>query len=80
MSTIRLPPEARLEQHEALGVGADLPDGRRARSQWERPQGGQCCVAGFGRHDCDDPALARDVQRVDAENLARAHDLGAERQ
>ena len=72
--------ETRVEEDEALGLGAHLADDRRLGAERVRPQRGERVVGGLGGDDGDELALVRDVERVDAEDLAGADDRGPERQ
>ena len=77
MSTTREPPKRVSRSDEALGLGAYLADDRRLGAERVRAENGERLVRGLCRDDGDQLALVRDVERVDAEDLAGADDRRA---
>jgi hypothetical protein len=68
--------EGRAAQHPALGLVPDLADDRRVGSSGMRTQRLERHVGVLGCDERDQLALVGDVQRVDAQDLAGADDLG----
>ena len=81
MSTMRVPPNAVTQHDDARRLGADLADRapRRAPSGMGA-QRGERGVGFVGGDDRDELALVGDVERVDAEQLARAGHRRPDRQ
>ena len=75
MSTIRLPPNEVRSATMPCGSGTISPTTVASAPCGCWSQGGDCRVGFIGRDDRDELALVRDVQRVDAEHVARAEDL-----
>src|SRR3990170_3437189 len=70
------PAERRVEYDEALRLVADLADECRVGAERVRAQGREGGTGRLGGDDGDQPALAGDVERIDAENLAGRGDRG----
>ena len=80
MSTIRLPPRRGVEEHEASRLRLHRADDRGLGAERVRAQERERLVGGLRRDDGDQLALVRDVERVDAEDLAGSDDGRAQRQ
>jgi len=75
MSTTRLPPKRRLEEHHSGRVWSHLAHDRGVVAERMRSQRGKGRVGSLGRDHRQQLALGGDVQRVDPEDFARAVDF-----
>ena len=80
MSTIRLPPKAVSSRTRPSGSARTSPTSAASRAERVRAQPLERVAGRLRRDDRDELALVRDVERVDAEDLAGADDLRPERQ
>ena len=80
MSTIRLPPNEVRSATMPCGSGDDLANHRRIGALRVRSHRGDRSVGFVGRNDRDELALVGDVQRIDAEHVARAEHLRLDRE
>ena len=76
---MREPPSAVSIRTMPSGSGATSPTRVGARAERSAVQAGERLVRRVGRDDRDELALVRDVERVDAEDLAGRGDGGAHR-
>lgn len=70
MSTTRVPPDARVHHHEPRMIGANVADDRSISPERMGPHCGEHLVRILGWNDCEQFAFVRDIERIEAKNLA----------